>query len=356
MRFIVEVRDNQRRRCDGSGSVFRSKCTHDPAHRRGSACEARARETGITENETVAVLCAGREMREWRRENAGSRQRLGKLHIGHTRRQPPDHIHAGWTVLQGDKPIRLMADSVHQTVLSVSTLHSSSTQVAGEMAVGEEVGQYSLIEDGSMSITQCSRGREHVDQRIGDHDITDLKRREENIVESAQMDDSVGRERCEWGLSATGVPVLAIRMILDDPRLVLDGPLNEFIPARRGHRVAERELVGGCHIREARLARAGNGCTHHEAVPVNRHRQDRRTRRLEDVTDAGVTGVLYEDSVAFIEEYTRAEVKTVLHPGNDDDLIRLAPESSRRGEVLGYRNAQWFEAARSLVTEPHIDP
>ena len=108
------------------------------------------------------------------------------------------------------------------------------------------------------------------------------------------------------------VAELGVVVVLDDPRVVGTGPVDECEPALERHRVAERELVRRGHDGEAGVRFEVDAGRDVEPGLIDRHRDDASTGGNQCGAGAEVAGVLEPGGVARVEQYPRAELQRLL--------------------------------------------
>ena len=78
------------------------------------------------------------------------------------------------------------------------------------------------------------------------------------------------------------------------------------------------------HVHELQRSRRRRQFRDDQPLVIDRHADQLRARRLEDLPGSEVAGLLDGDAIARIEQHARDKVQPLLRAGHDDDLIGIA--------------------------------
>src|SRR5215472_16888570 len=93
-----------------------------------------------------------------------------------------------------------------------------------------------------------------IDQILGNNQVAKAKRRKEHLAKSAYIDDwAISIQALERWNRFTFVAVLAVKVILDDPGIILFSPFQQLQPVRKAKDHAQRKLMGRSHINQLAL-------------------------------------------------------------------------------------------------------
>src|SRR5262249_2739387 len=132
---------------------------------------------------------------------------------------------------------------------------ASAANVTPKMTCGEKVAHGRLLKHGSMSIRQEASGRELVDQLRRNDQVTEAEARQEDVAETPGVNDRTALiEALERRNRATGVAILAVVVVLENPCSCAIGPFEKRHSPAHGHHWAQRKLMGRCDVDEFRTA------------------------------------------------------------------------------------------------------
>src|SRR5215467_12067400 len=138
-----------------------------------------------------------------------------------------------------------------RTTFHVKRAHAAN--VAGEVALSNKISQGSLLDEGRTPIrnpTCCQKG---IDQVLGNNQVAESKRRKEHLAKSAYIDDSaISIQALERWNRLTLVAVLAVKVILDNPGIILCDPVEQLQAVRQAENHAQRKLVRRGDINQLR--------------------------------------------------------------------------------------------------------
>jgi hypothetical protein len=105
-------------------------------------------------------------------------------------------------------------------------------QMAGEMPLADEVGEDRRVQGRGKNVHRLPDGDERSHEVFGDDDVAEAESREQNLAERPDVDDAgipiEALERCDGeALEA----ILAVVVILDNPRSGPPGPVEELEPS-----------------------------------------------------------------------------------------------------------------------------
>src|SRR5215469_7238066 len=102
-----------------------------------------------------------------------------------------------------------------------------ATNVAGEVSLRNKICQGSLLDEGRTPIRNPACCQKRINQVIGNNHVAESKRRKEHLAKSAYIDDPgisiQALERWNW---LTLVAVLTVKVILNNPTIILCGPVE----------------------------------------------------------------------------------------------------------------------------------
>ena len=203
-----------------------------------------------------------------------------------------------------------------------------------------------------MPVGQRARGDERLDQLRRHDQVPEPERREEHLAERPRVDHAARRvEPLERRERASRVAVLAVVVVLEDPRPARARPLEEREPAVQAHRHAERVLVRRRDVDQPGTGSVAGTPADVEPLRVHGDRGQADPRRDQGAARALVARILDPRRVPGIEEHPRREIHRLLGAGHHDDLGRLAAHGPRLAEVRRDRLAKRRVAGRIAVVQ-----
>src|SRR5215471_9387227 len=122
------------------------------------------------------------------------------------------------------KPSR-MGFSNNGATFHVKRAHA--TNVAGEVPLSNKISQSGLLNERRTPIRNPACCQKGIDEVLGNNQVAESKRRKEHLAKSAYIDDSaISIQALERWNRLTLVAVLAVKVILDDPGIILCGPVE----------------------------------------------------------------------------------------------------------------------------------
>ena len=225
-------------------------------------------------------------------------------------------------------------------------------QVAGEVAGGDEVGKYLLVERGGLAVGQPLGRDKRGNERGRGDDPADAQGREEDSGATTDVDDAAALvQPLQCRQRRAGVAELAGVVVFDDQGLVAGGPVDQLEPPPERERDTGGVLVRGRDVNQAR--RTGGGQRRQrgvkEAMLVHRQRLDAGTGGGEDGTRGRIARLLDSGNVARIETDAGEEIERLLGAGGDDDLVGGTAQAARADEETGQRLPQRPVAGRVAI-------
>jgi hypothetical protein len=143
--------------------------------------------------------------------------------------------------------------------------------VAGVVTTANEHREHQLLEHGRMEIG-CQPGRDEARLQITWHDQeSESQRGKQSLAERPDVDDTTVRiERMQARQRLALIASVTVIVVFHDPRVRSSRPSEQFMPARKAHRQAERKLTRRSHVCDARIARAI--CIDDHPFFIDRHR------------------------------------------------------------------------------------
>src|SRR6266581_6785592 len=149
----------------------------------------------------------------------------------------------------------MRVESVDQRGAALAITLTHSPDVANEVAAFDEIAKDQLRQDCRAAAIQSLHTGERVDQRGWNDEVADAQCREQRLVETAGVQDASAPARRIQGWHGMAViPEFAIVVVLENPCVVPDGPVEKRLPALNRHDGTRRTLMGRRHIRESRPA------------------------------------------------------------------------------------------------------
>ena len=258
-----------------------------------------------------------------------------------------DQMHAAGVVGTLQPGRQMPLDAGQQSVLAGGVEQARAPQMGREMAVGDEVGQRALSQQGG-----AGRHRFHAllgggDEGGGQHDVAQPQRGEEQFGEAREIGDTAAAiQRAQRGQRPAGVAVLAVEIVLGDPAFVALGPAQQLEPALQAEHRAQRELMGGRHDRELRLGCDGKGAVDGETALVDRHRHGAHVGERQRLARADEARLLDPGGIVGIEHQPGQQRQALAHTGGDHDRVRSAGEATGGAEIGGDGGTQSGMAER----------
>ena len=131
------------------------------------------------------------------------------------------------------------------------------------------------------------------------------------------------------------VAKLAVIVVFDDPRAGLGCPLQERETAHQAHRHAERKLIGGRDVRQARVRCLPRCRGDVEALTVHADGNDPGARLRERAARARIPGFFEPDAIARVEQHTADHLQSTLRARDDEHLIGDAGRAAGCLHVFG---------------------
>ena len=205
--------------------------------------------------------------------------------------------------------------------------------VRSVMALGQELRQRALRGDVALPRRHLLGPSQRGLQRPRRHQEPDAQRRQQRLGEGADVDHAaVAVEALQRLDGLVGPAVLAVVVVLDDHRVVLDRPAQERGPARHRQRDAGRELVGRRHVDQPRIVRES---VDDQALGVHRYAVQCGAVALEEPVHRGVAGVLDGDDRAGLHQHPADQVHRLLGAGRDDHVVAGGDHRTGQPQVAG---------------------
>jgi hypothetical protein len=204
-----------------------------------------------------------------------------------------------------------------------------ATNVAGEVAFAEKVGEDRLIEMRRADVHGVTHGKKGIDEVGGNDEIADAESGEEHFAESTNVDDARRViETLERGDGLSFVAKLGIVVIFDDPGTNLMSPVQQLKPTRSAHGYAQGKLVRRCDESSAGVAAKLDASRDIETLGVDGNGDDVAASGKEYVARKPIAGLFQPDGIARIEEDTSGEIESLLRATDDHDLLRVATNAA----------------------------
>src|SRR5579859_2260817 len=222
--------------------------------------------------------------------------------------------------------------------------------MAGKMALMQKVGQSHLLQNGDVDVDKAPRDQQRLDQFDGRDKIPQAQSRKKHFTKGADIQHPPGLVQPLEGFQWTPTQaVLAIVVILQNPRASLSGPFQQCQTATQAHRHPGGELMRGGGRGQARLWTALPPDLHVQSFLIDRHRHQTGTRSKQSTPRTKVAGILQPDGLARIEQRTYSEIKRALRSSCDDNLFRYTAHSTGDANMRGDGLTQRRVSGRWLV-------
>src|SRR5215467_6975130 len=104
-----------------------------------------------------------------------------------------------------------------------------ATNVAGEVPLSNKISQSGLLNERRTPIRNPACCQKGIDEVLGNNQVAESKRRKEHLAKSAYIDDSaISIQALERRNRLTLVAVLAVKVILDNPGIILCGQVERL--------------------------------------------------------------------------------------------------------------------------------
>lgn len=164
-----------------------------------------------------------------------------------------------------------------------------------QKAACEHSGSDELIDAGSGEDSVALDLREHLNHVTRRDDVAKAKTRGEDLREGAEADRAVRRQIPDGDRRLLFVPEFAIRIVFNDPEIVLLGFFNQLLPALSAHRLSGRIAVSGERIGKPDTARFFPDFSRSRAFSIRRHFNVRRLREVESFQGANIGRTLNQN-------------------------------------------------------------
>ncbi|PSQ68220.1 MAG: hypothetical protein BRD26_08840, partial [Bacteroidetes bacterium QH_1_64_81] len=306
----------------------------------------------VPQHEPVAVERALGVKRERRRHHLALLKSRGHGLIVKVVLEKDSQVQAGFvgTDVQLIAHLRLQRLDEDRLPLGIERAHPS--QVAFEVAFFEEVGHDHLGGEGRASFQQGLGGGKRLDQRLGHHEVAEAESGEQHLAKGADVDDPARVvEPLEGGDGTPFVAVLAVVVVLQNPRLRAFGPVQQRQSPGQAHRHAEGILVRWGHVGQARLRRVRAGPVEGKAFVVERDGNRLRPGPAKGALGPRIARIFDPGAVAGIKQHVGRERDGLLRARDDDNLFGRTVNAPRLLEVRRDGLAERWVARRLAVAQ-----
>jgi hypothetical protein len=259
-------------------------------------------------------------------------------------------MHSGGIGCDLQQARQLLSRRIDKRVLPglVKTPHPS--QVRGEVPLRDERRKGRLRHDPRMVVQRPPRPCKRLHQIVRHDEVADPQTREQHLREGAQIDRPAAVIEAPQGRQRrSGIAVLAVVIVLDDPGVRRPCPVEQSQAARQAHHRAHRVLMRWRNDRQPRVGGCRPAGGDVEPVVVQRHRHHSRAGGRQCAAQPAIARLLHPRRFAGVQEQPCDDVQRLLRPAGDKHLPPVAIQPARPAQVVRDGLAQRTVSARVSV-------
>jgi hypothetical protein len=117
---------------------------------------------------------------------------------------------------------------LHETPLTLLIKRPHASDVAAKVSIGDEVGEHGLGQNRRIVSRQETRPGKRLDQAWRHDEIAEAEPGKQYLAQRPEVDyPSVAVQALQGGQGLATIPVLAVIVVFQDPRIGLAGPLEQ---------------------------------------------------------------------------------------------------------------------------------
>ena len=209
-----------------------------------------------------------------------------------------------------------------------------------------------LAQAGRMAIAQVFHRLHGGHEGLRQHHIAEPQFRQHDFGKAAHVrHDAIAVHALQRILGPAFIAEGAVVIVFDDDGSQLPGTLQQGVAARHAHRHAERELMRG---RDIDQARAVGDLLDDKAILVHLDAHHARALAGEHGARHGVAGFFHGNRVAGLQQGQREQVQGLLRAAGDEHLFLCAMDATAEGGMAGDRRAQGGQAFHRAITAARL--